>query len=1038
VDVEATGARIDPARGRAPDTGVLEPDWWVRGLAPDERPAGADANSSTTGTLPAWAAAAERAVRAAEVGPAPDGVGDTWEDAFASILRPLVAGARRRVLDRATDIGGPAPVNAVGIADGFAAHLSRRLVRTAARTLVLELNLRRTGGRLAGTDGRQRFADFVRQAATPQGLAELFGTYPVLARLLAETTLAAADAHAELLGRYAVDRAAIVETLLDGADPGPLNAVDQGLGDAHRGGRSVCVLTFDSGARVVYKPRDVATHRLFAALVGWLNEAVPHLGLGTAATLVRTGYGWQEFVADRPLAGPPAVERFYRRQGALLALLHAVHGCDMHHGNLVACGDQPLLVDLETLLHPVLPRPEHAADPAARTLAESVHRTSMLPFAIAGERGTIDPSALGGDAAGDWPESAAAWADAGTDRMHLTRRPVPFRGGRNRPRLARAETTAGATNGATNGAVAGAVGGAVDGVSGGVEPADHVEALLGGFRPAYDAIARGRREFAELLAGCGGTSTRIVGRPSRVYAELLDETTHPELLQDAADREEALGVLATLAADPLRQALVPYEIADLRAGDVPLFLARPGSPDVWTSTGQRLPGLLGPGGLAATRERVDALGEADRQRQEWIISATLATRRPWPDGGDEPMPGPLTRTVAEPANLLAAACGIADQLVARSLSDRDRVSWLGLDLSGGRWTVSPLGAGLGTGYTGVALFLAQMAALTGVARYRDVARQALTPVPNLCDALAGRPDLARAAGVGAYGGLGGVAYALARIGVLLDDPPVRDWAGRVVRLIAATVEADPDGPPGVANGTAGCLAAMTAVNAELGLDEAAGLAARCAGRLAERVRGLDRPPAGFADGAAGIGWALARYAGDDAELGRAARSALALAGPPADGGHGWYAGTAGFLAARAGHPAVPDADPAAGDAETAARALAARPVRRDLSLRTGELGIAEALTLWSGPGSHRGRAGLILDAVRRHGPCCGTPGRVPTPGLLSGLAGIGYGLLRLGFPGRVPSVLLAEPAVAKETAPPQAEGKDHHVGPRINRPAGQR
>jgi lantibiotic modifying enzyme len=31
-------------------------------------------------------------------------------------------------------------------------------------------------------------------------------------------------------------------------------------------------------------------------------------------------------------------------------------------------------------------------------------------------------------------------------------------------------------------------------------------------------------------------------------------------------------------------------------------------------------------------------------------------------------------------------------------------------------------------------------------------------------------------------------------------------------------------------------------------------------------------------------------------------------------------------------------------------------------------------------------------------------------GLLNGLAGIGYGLLRLGFAHRVPSILLLEPA----------------------------
>lgn len=40
---------------------------------------------------------------------------------------------------------------------------------------------------------------------------------------------------------------------------------------------------------------------------------------------------------------------------------------------------------------------------------------------------------------------------------------------------------------------------------------------------------------------------------------------------------------------------------------------------------------------------------------------------------------------------------------------------------------------------------------------------------------------------------------------------------------------------------------------------------------------------------------------------------------------------------------------------------------------------------------------------------CGVPGGVETPGLMTGLAGIGYGLLRLAAPERVPSLLALEP-----------------------------
>ena len=46
----------------------------------------------------------------------------------------------------------------------------------------------------------------------------------------------------------------------------------------------------------------------------------------------------------------------------------------------------------------------------------------------------------------------------------------------------------------------------------------------------------------------------------------------------------------------------------------------------------------------------------------------------------------------------------------------------------------------------------------------------------------------------------------------------------------------------------------------------------------------------------------------------------------------------------------------------------------------------------------------VLASINRLGWVCGTRGRVVSPGLMNGLAGIGFGLLRLAAP-RVPSVL---------------------------------
>jgi lantibiotic modifying enzyme len=86
------------------------------------------------------------------------------------------------------------------------------------------------------------------------------------------------------------------------------------------------------------------------------------------------------------------------------------------------------------------------------------------------------------------------------------------------------------------------------------------------------------------------------------------------------------------------------------------------------------------------------------------------------------------------------------------------------------------------------------------------------------------------------------------------------------------------------------------------------------------------------------------------------------------------------------------------------------------SLCHGDLGNLELLVQASekledeqcGTQVHRLTA-MILDSISRHGWLCGLPLGVESPGLMTGLAGIGYALLRLAEPAHVPSVLVLAP-----------------------------
>lgn len=1015
----------------------LEPATLQAMLAED--PADLAARARRSGrTAPGWATTVQAVLDAMPDVPTAHADAPTWQDGFNAIMAPFAAYAGVRFTDAlpAAEYGELVDLDAVR--RQMQGQLVAQLSTLAARTLVLELNVLRVQEKLAGDTPQDRFASFVAHLSTRAALTDLLAEYVVLARLLAQACENTVAAYAELVTRLAADRADIVATVFGGSDPGRLAEVVMGgnVGDAHQGGRSVGVLRFSAGALLVYKPRPMSVHVHVNDAIRWLSGRLPTLGLRTLTVLDRGGYGWVRFVHQEPCADRGGLSRFYRRQGALLALLHALGGADFHYENLIAGGEHPILVDMEGVLHPLLPQSSGVGwvdeDPARVALRESVVRVGLLPTLLWNDNGdALDLGGMGGDDGVLLPFASPNWARPATDEMRLVREHLTFVGSKNRP--------------------------TVDGTP--ANPALYVTELVEGFRSGYEAIVAGRQELLSahgLLASFADDQTRVVIRPTQLYMSLMIESTHPDVMRDALDRDRILHFLwAAAGDDPVRRHVTSKEIDDLWAGDIPIFTTRPSSSDLWCSDGSSVPDALERASLAHVTDRVTRMNPRDRAEQEWIIRASLATR-----------PSILSNVAGVPAvdreRALDHARRIADQLADQAHHDDRRVNWLGMDLvDGNRWLVNPLRMELYNGIPGVALFLAQTAAVTGEERYAELARRALAPVPALVADLAELPADGPAPDCGPFSGFTGLAYALAHVGRLLDAPDLLECAGPLLDAVARGVEQDET--LDVIGGAAGAAVAALAVHRATGRPAALKLALSCAERLLVTARpqpgGLAwdstvkavQPLAGFSHGAAGIGWALVRCSAmtpDPLLSERFLRTGLAgfgyerglfddtiknwpdyrdLPDRVSDGTspphmHTWCHGAPGIGLARADLLArnLTDDRAVAADLDLAlASFLATPPTEYGHSLCHGELGNLELLAgaIAAGhtelAGEHARRTNIVLDQLS-NGPRCGTPAGVPSPGLMTGLAGIGYGLLRQAVPERVPSVLLLDPPI--ETA----------------------
>lgn len=169
-------------------------------------------------------------------------------------------------------------------------NVARRLLEMLIPTLALELNVARVRNSLRGATQRQRFAHFITLLRQPDFSLALLREYPVLARQVVICLDQWVTCSLEFLRRLATDWHDLRACFWAGGDPGRLTSVDDTQGDQHQAGRSVLILTFSTGFRLVYKPRPLAAAAHFQDFLTWLNDRGADPPLRTIRILDRGAY----------------------------------------------------------------------------------------------------------------------------------------------------------------------------------------------------------------------------------------------------------------------------------------------------------------------------------------------------------------------------------------------------------------------------------------------------------------------------------------------------------------------------------------------------------------------------------------------------------------------------------------------------------------------------------------------------------------------------------------------------------------------------
>ena len=945
---------------------------------------------------------------------------------FEDLLWQLIPEAGRRLL---AGLGACRDRLSPGALVDLARGLLVRLCRTAARTLCVEFDAFRSlhpeslplFQRDTSSCGRRNYRDFVR-GMSDEGLVGWLLRYPMLARLLATCCEQWIAATVDLVRRLDHDQHVLRATFDIQDRPLEIAGVTPDLSDPHRGGRTVCAIRFRSGARLVYKPRGLALDRHLSNLLAEIPGLHPDISLRRLRVLDRGEYGWVECMEAAPCADPAAVERFYRRAGSLTCLAYVLGGSDLHAGNLIACGDQPVPIDLECMTGAPLASPHRVdADPAQRVSPPgSVLRTGLPPaarngagnaFHIAGGLADPDPAPR--------PEHSVAYAN--TDRMEWRARAVCCQSQSNAPVLNDRRQSASA----------------------------YVEPLMDGFRLMYRTLCRNKERLrvTERIRRMESEEFRVLIRDTRSYARLLEDALCPQNVTSGPDWSIALDVLvAPTLTEPDRPrcwATRTAERVELERLDVPLFTGRMDDPHLRSAPGIRLEERLDRTGYAIST-RLARLSRDDLEQQLRILRMSFAITevkrryraRRVRAARDEDRTRGRSRSLAEVHSIIALLKRVA-------LDEETCVTWHGLGgPSAGTARLGPVGIDLFSGTFGIALFLAAAAAVTGRPDSRTLASRVFDP---LCEQLRVNPtaplDLASEIGIGGATGVGGLIYALVHAARFLDRPDYLAAAAAAAHGITRhTIGADQ--AIDVLSGTAGAILGLLSLHRATGWRPALQTAIRCGERILDSRRidpdtglptwyTLHGPiSVGFAHGASGIGFALRRLGnrtgmdvfrvaaaeGWAAECRRfAPRHVTRHVSRPATHDssaarlRSWCQGTAGMGLARL--EALEDRD--ARSTVESAIAAAPRPEAPETDgLCCGRLGRADFLL---SAGLRLGRQDLCeaARAICRDAVAGAlTAGRYAIgtdegfrPGLFQGVSGIGYQLLRMQAPDTLRSVL---------------------------------
>ena len=218
------------------------------------------------------------------------------------------------------------------------------------RTLIVEMQEYKMADKLHGKDEKEEYEYFCTEnMCNPTEIINLMERYPVLCRCVEDRIKNSVCFYKEIIEHFCNDKKEIAEHFCSKNQISRITNITTSYSDVHQKGRQVVKIEIDKKIKILYKPHSMENEKAFMSLIQWIGQGIGITQLNYEI-LTHQSYSWCSIVKYRECESKEEICNYYKRLGTQLFLAYFLGTYDLHCENIIASGEYPVLIDLETLV----------------------------------------------------------------------------------------------------------------------------------------------------------------------------------------------------------------------------------------------------------------------------------------------------------------------------------------------------------------------------------------------------------------------------------------------------------------------------------------------------------------------------------------------------------------------------------------------------------------------------------------------------------------------------------------------------------------